>query len=566
MLFGPFSAIQMHLLKNLVLRQERLKQQVLLQEDRHEVGVHVVCHLDLRKRRKSNVGRERGKIVSFLHWILLDLQDIIDSILQRLLVCPRRLLMIQSEGFSLPSPYLAYSPPPIGQQPAPSARPQTHSSSLNAILASPISTPRLHPAKWSYSPTEQSSSHNGYAPPPPLPPPPPPIPSNGHFVPHYRYPTDTNMASTLPASMHPTPLSHQPHSPGLDHRRGQDTCLAKLSHSNASSPMGEQSFTTTSSPPPPPPIVSTGPIPLSASSFDSDAESEDEFDELLPSSPEPEPVEVPEPVHESYSHRIPDIEACIDPATGITAEEVKAAMDAVLKSQQEQEQQQVNAQNAVDADEHGGMNSGIGGIRVSSTTDHDGSPFLSEISSSTLVNGHSHNLHGRHALHGLPDVHRSPGRRIRRDCRTSSSSGNHHDDHRQSEGEEEDIGASGSGMDMDMDERSNIKAYAAGNGAGGGGRLLEKVKADRINELHEHEDDDYGPPSLDRSPSSLDHHHIINEDGEHMLHPGKWSVSYSPILSLISFIPLGRTLDTGSAFMKPPFSKSPRSERRLPRF
>ncbi|KAF9447535.1 hypothetical protein P691DRAFT_109548 [Macrolepiota fuliginosa MF-IS2] len=252
-----------------------------------------------------------------------------------------------------------YPPPATPPQSAPVSRPQTHSSSLNAILASPISTPRLHPVNWSYpSPSGQRTTHDGYTAPPP-PQPPPSVQSNGHYAPHYRYPAAPDMVPPILGPIHP-PLSHRPANLDLKHTRRQNPypTISTSSTSPSTRETSETSFIPTPSPPPPPPIASTGPVPLSASSYDSDdSESEAEVDELLPSSPEPE-------TETDSSHRIPDIEACIDPATGITAEEVKAAMDAVLKSVQQQElekeeqqQQQVDGECVVDA--HGRARDGI---------------------------------------------------------------------------------------------------------------------------------------------------------------------------------------------------------------
>lgn len=253
-----------------------------------------------------------------------------------------------------------------------------------------------------------------------------------------------------------------------------------------------------------------------------ESDSDVEIDELLPSSPEPDASST-----RPTSSKIPDIEACIDPATGITAEEVKAAMDAVLQTvlqereQEEQHHQQQQHQHqradversVVDPHRRGGvlgLGAGIG-IRASSTADHDGSPFLSETSSSSRVNGRAH-AHGVHAPHGrsiLPGLRRNPGRGAQR---PPSPLGD-----REDEGAD-DIHSS------DMDESGNLKVYGAG------AKGLGKVKANGINELHDH-GDEYGPPSLDRSPSPLEHHHIVNEDGEDMLHPGKWP----PPLCLCSF-------------------------------
>lgn len=211
-------------------------------------------------------------------------------------------------------------------------------------------------------------------------------------------------------------------------------------------------------------------------------------------------------------------------------------MDAVLKSVQ---QQQVEAENTAGTHDHVGVGLGIG-IRASSTADQDGSPFLSEISSSTRVNGHDKGVHARHghAPTGLPDAHHGPGNEVQRDCDSPPLG-----DHDRSHGGDEGVSVRTS----DMDGSSNLKAYVVGEDGG-----LGKVKVNGINELHGHHDDEYGPPSLDRSPSPLEHHHIINEDGEHMLHPGEWSLRAPGVPSLNRFQlfhPLSGALNPGNTLV-----------------
>jgi len=90
----------------------------------------------------------------------------------------------------------------------------------------------------------------------------------------------------------------------------------------------------------------------------------------------------------STGHSIPeiDIEACIDPvATGITKEEVKAAMDDMRKQeqaeQQEQQQRRLRQENHDHDGPLGALDMGMGiNIRARNTgVDHGGLPFLNEI-------------------------------------------------------------------------------------------------------------------------------------------------------------------------------------------
>lgn len=330
-----------------------------------------------------------------------------------------------------------------------------------------------------------------------------------------------DLSSPLLPPIQPASLLHQ--SPSSNHftRRLEPQPKSSVNKCGSSSTKETSLQRTTPPHPPPPPIASAKTLSLSTSSaspdldhFDSDVE----IDELLPSSPESEAGGA-----RPNSNKIPDIEACIDPATGITAEEVKAAMDAVLQTvqqerEQEEQQQQQKQQAEVEKSvvgPHGrvrllGPGAGIG-IRASSTADHKGLPFLSETSSS-LANGraHAHDTHGRHGRGSLPELRRNPGRGTRR---PTSPLGD-----REDEGVDDTHGS-------DMDESGNSKVY------GVGARGLGKVNVTRINELHDRDDGEYEPPSLDRSPSLLEHHQIVNEDTEHLLHPGKWS---SP-LCLCSF-------------------------------
>jgi hypothetical protein len=215
----------------------------------------------------------------------------------------------------------------------------------------------------------------------------------------------------------------------------------------------------------------------SSASEDSADEDEDEVDELEPTDseaelehseslepgakPEEAPVSrgltrdrismlMPKTDIEGQSHgdiRNIDIEACIDPATGITEEDVKEAMDAVREQEREQDQQQAETDSAV---AHGSGHSVLTSAERSlkgpvAGIDHDlESPFLSEMvvsssstSTSTLVNGeneavrssgdHSRREHAgasRHGGGGFQDMHPSPGLRgrMRRDCHSASPS------------------------------------------------------------------------------------------------------------------------------------------------
>ncbi|KAJ3570761.1 hypothetical protein NP233_g4188 [Leucocoprinus birnbaumii] len=383
-------------------------------------------------------------------------------------------------------------PSSLPQPAAPFSHQQTHSSSLNAILASPISTPRLHPANWA---SPYPGPTNGYAHSPPPPPPQvpsPPKPSNGHYVPQYRYPprSPPRMVSQLLAPKHhPTPLSHEPqhrhgHEPsssssssklGLQDPRPRehlDTCRIPSDTRIDSSLKGNEapsitalrsketpSFTPSPSPAPTPksqllapPIAATSSEETTlalatltdddsnSSDDDEPEENDDEVDELESTDSE---TEIPQPktsppleavtkevLHGSGGHitatsttiiRDIDIEACIDPdATGITEEEVKAALDDVRK-QEELEQEQALVEHQVKAQNTMAVVDGLGiGIRARGTDvdraeDDDGrSPFLSEmVLSSSAVNG-------RHGRGRNLDRRASPGggRRVLRDSRS----------------------------------------------------------------------------------------------------------------------------------------------------
>ncbi|KXN84998.1 hypothetical protein AN958_11843 [Leucoagaricus sp. SymC.cos] len=302
--------------------------------------------------------------------------------------------------------------------------------------------------------------------------------------------------------MHPTPLSHDSTVPSSspahdDYRPKQqvnysnttNTTTRTISNGNGhytsvrdDTENKRKTFTPTPSPPPPPPIASAEPIALetlSGESSDFGAESElDEVDELMStdSEAEPEPREgegpipIPTPIPVSMQSErrdsMLDIEACIDPATGITQEEVKAAMDAMRQQEQEREQlQQVEARSMVE-EEHQyqhqrhlpreGLGLGLkiranGNGSTASAVDRDDgeSPFLSEmLSSTTLVNGCSSRSRSRPASSGdggndvgvgggasrhtrygqtisanntIPDPHRDPGIRRRNESRSPIS-------------------------------------------------------------------------------------------------------------------------------------------------
>lgn len=405
---------------------------------------------------------------------------------------------------------LAYesSAPPNSWPTASFSRLQTHSPSLNAILASPISTPRLHPADWSLPSSGQNRTvvhnDNGCAQTPASSP--PPFNSSNRHAPHYRYPRSPPcMVSRLPISENPAPTSrellsydHKDHTP-----RGRlDTChtttLTSRVDSDSNGNEGAASVTSIirrgegisltpslSSASPvhlavPPIAASTGPVLTSdmfaaaddadggsgddvSNSSDSDGteESDEEVDELESTDSEtelvksedktgPNPADV-RPKHlapiksvtveetgnealiTSIGHSIPeiDIEACIDPvATGITKEEVKAAMDDMRKQEQvEQQEQQQRLQGNNDHDGRlGALGMGIGiNICASSTgVDHGGLPFLNEmvlsspspaltVNDAGIVHGvvgqmrHDHS--GDNSSIDTPYVHQNPGSR-----------------------------------------------------------------------------------------------------------------------------------------------------------
>lgn len=267
----------------------------------------------------------------------------------------------------------------------------------------------------------------------------------------------------------------------------------------------------------------------SSGSEDEEDEGE-EFDELLPSSPEPELEDSEGPSHRIRSHRIT---ACIDP--DITEEEVTVAMEAVFKSRREREQRKMSIDSLAKEKDTRGREDLRGDLRMGNTADRDGLPFLnkaspslssSSLSSTTLVN----DCHDVHSQYGLPDARREPGKRIHVNSTRSSSPfvNRHQIGHSLTEDEEEmDALVHDSFSDMDIDERSNIKVYTSPVGreerAGGikGGRL-GNVKVHGINELRKYDDDvvnNYGayPPSLDRSHPQ----YLTYGLGERMVRPGK---------------------------------------------
>lgn len=543
------------------------------------------------------------------------------------------------------TPYEQPPAPSNSQSSLPFSRPQTHSPSLNAILASPISTPRLHPAKWALPSPGQS---NGYAQPPPPPPPPlappPSKPSNGHYVPHYRYPRSPPRAvpHLLAPEHHPTSPSHEPHE--HEHEpssstsfgrqdtrpRGQlDTCHTTASSSirkmNSNNSKGNKSSTSSSSPasitpmrrkespsftPSPSPVpVASPPVPkhhfavppIAAApsersialatlsdgdsiSSDSDGpeELDEEVDELESTDSEAEPQEshglrslAPiKPVTQeekdsrtataSHSIRDIDIEDCIDPvATGITEEEVKAAMDDVRKQEREQEQaeQQVKAaENAsaavVDHRAHGGRLGALGiAIRTSgagAVDQDDGSPFLSEMVLSSpssrrlAVNGASVHRNGGHpgggGHHGRTRGD-SPSSLLG-DSRDQLDQDFHHHrrlnrrrhSHNTADEDEESLGLSsrldGSGSDVDMKAVYDEVDVDVGD-MGASGRSLGKRTANRMAKAKTYSMDlDNG---INGSDSPHDHgydhrHNGYSRGGGHHTSPSlDRSISRSPL-------------------------------------
>lgn len=387
-------------------------------------------------------------------------------------------------------------------------------------MASPIPTPRLQPVKWSIKNNDSLCGRTS---------PPPRLPSSSlrgdsNFVPR----------SAIDHTLLPRqPLSHG-NSPGL----GKDARSARTKCAIVSASSKEQLVAPLSLLPP---IASARPDSRSTPSFDFDSSgSEDnedegeEYDELLPSSPEPELEDSEGPSFRNRTHRISGIEACINP--GITEE---GAMDAVF-AHRERERKQVFSESLA-RDTRGLEDYGSIEIRMGSMADRDGLPSLtkvspslssSSLSSTTLVND-SYDTHSRC---GLPDMHHKPGKRIHASPIRSSPpfmNHHHHHDHSQSDYEDEDkmdVLPDKSFSGMDIDGRSNIKVYTtrpvgAGERAAGAVRMkggrLGKLK---MRGLHEYDDDDeenYGayPPASGRShPQYL----AYGLGEQHMVRPGKW--------------------------------------------
>jgi len=230
----------------------------------------------------------------------------------------------------------------------------------------------------------------------------------------------------------------------------------------------------------------------------------------------------------SIGHSIPeiDIEACIDPvATGITKEEVKAAMDDMRKQEQAEQREQQQRLRQENHDHDGslgalGMGMGIN-IRASDTgVDHGGLPFLNEIvlssSSSALVGNDAGVVNDATGQTGQgqdhsgssdvdpPYVHQSPGSRTGRqssdsdECHSLSSFldgprdnfetdlHHHHLDrrHRSSyENDDENEGVesrTGGNEDLDIKMVYNVVDVGVGRDVGIGGQLLEKTVNERV--------------------------------------------------------------------------------------
>jgi len=219
-----------------------------------------------------------------------------------------------------------------------------------------------------------------------------------------------------------------------------------------------------------------------------------------------------------------DIEACIDPvATGITKEEVKAAMDDMRKQEQAEQQEQQQRLRQENHDHDGplgalGMGMGIN-IRASNTgVDHGGLPFLNEIvlsSPSSALAGDDASVvndaagqtrqgqdHSGGSDVDPPYVHQSPGSRT--GCQSSDSDQCHslssflggprdnfesdlhrldrrhrssYENHNENEGAESHMGRN---EDLDIKMVYSVVDVDVGRDVDIGGQLLEKTVTERV--------------------------------------------------------------------------------------
>jgi len=228
----------------------------------------------------------------------------------------------------------------------------------------------------------------------------------------------------------------------------------------------------------------------------------------------------------STGHSIPeiDIEACIDPvATGITKEEVKAAMDDMRKQEQaEQQEQRLRQENHDHDGSLGALGMGMGiNIRASNTgVDHGGLPFLNEIvlssPSSALVGNDAGVVndaagqtrqgqdHSGSSDVDPPYVHQSPGSRTGRqssdsdECHSLSSfldgsrdnfesdlhhhrlDRRHHSSYENVDENEEAESRVGRNEDLDIKMVYSVVDVDVGRDVGIGGQLLEKTVNERV--------------------------------------------------------------------------------------